>query len=306
MTRPAIQLYTLRDLDESVPELVRRVAAAGFEGVEFATRVADADPAAVADALDDTGVTPVGAHVDLRTIEADPAGVAERYRALGVDRLVVPHLPPTHYRTPGRVDELAARLDAVGGALAARGTSLVYHNQVHDFLPVRTPSRLERALTAVHPHSPGASRPQTALGLLGDRLLRERPRPSPASAVESTAFGRLVARTDPAVVSFEVDVGGVTAAGYDPRDALALVDGRTALVHLKDVVVDGEPSPWASARSVDPGDGLVDVPSAVGAANGAGAEWLVFEHDHPADPIRTLRAGADVLVDATDAAPSND
>ncbi|MFC7157888.1 sugar phosphate isomerase/epimerase family protein [Halomarina halobia] len=300
--RPAIQLYTVRDIDEPLPELVRRVAAAGFEGVEFATRVAEADPKAVGDALAEAGVEPIGAHVDLRAIEADLDAVAERYRALGVTRLVIPHLPVTHYRTPGRLDELAARLNAVGSALADRGLSLVYHNQVHDFLPVHRPSALERFLTAVHPHSPGASKAQTGLGLLGDRALRAVASPPVAAAsVESTAYGRLVARTSPEAVAFEVDVGGVTAAGYDPGDVLDFVGDRAPLVHMKDVVVDGDPGPLASVRSTNPGRGLVDFPGAARAAERNGVDWLVFEHDHPEDPITTLRVGADTLIDLTSA-----
>ncbi|WP_254547465.1 sugar phosphate isomerase/epimerase family protein [Halomarina pelagica] len=301
MTRPAIQLYTVRDIDESLPELIRRVAAVGFEGVEFATRVAEADPEAVRDALAETGVEPVGAHVDLRAIEADFDGVAERYRTLGVSRLAIPHLPPTHYRTPGRVDELAARLNAVGSALANRGLSLVYHNQVHDFLPVERPSFLDRLFTAVHPHSPGASKVQTGLGLLGDRALRATASPpTPAASVESTAYGRLVRRTSPEAVSFEVDVGGVTAAGYDPADVIDFVGDRASLVHMKDVVVDDDPGPLASARSTNPGRGLVDFPGAARAAERNGIDWLVFEHDHPEDPVATLRAGIDSLTEATD------
>ena len=38
--RPAIQLYSVRESTDSLPDVIRRVADAGFEGVEFATRLA--------------------------------------------------------------------------------------------------------------------------------------------------------------------------------------------------------------------------------------------------------------------------
>lgn len=299
MTRPAIQLYSLRHLDDPLQDVVRRVSDVGFEGIEFATRFADADVEAVADAIAQTGVEPVGAHIGLEAIEADPEEVARRYSLVGVDRLVVPHLPLAHYRTPDRIRRLARRLDALGARLADHDAQLVYHNQVHDFLPVTRPGALGRLLTAVNPRTPGISRPQTALGLVGDRLYDELASYPRDVDVERTAFGHLVATTDPETLQFEVDAGSVVGAGYDPREVLAYAAGRTPLVHLKDVAVDGRPGPLADVESVEPGTGLLDIPAAVRAAEDVGAEWVVYEHDSPTDPITTLRNGADALARAT-------
>lgn len=294
MSRPAIQLYSVRDIEEPLPDIVRRTAAAGFEGVEFATRFEDADQRAVANALDDTGLEAISAHVDLHDIESDPEGVADRYARVGCDRLVIPHLPLAHYRTDDRIDRLARRLDALGARLSDHGAELVYHNQSHDFVPVERPGVVGRALTAVHPRAPDASTVQTGLGLVGDSLYERRITRSASVSIERTAFGRLVAATDSGTLSFEVDVGGVAGAGQDPVAAMEFVEDRAPLVHLKDVVAE-RPRPLADVESVEPGTGLLDVGSILRAIGETDPEWTIYEHDDPADPVATIRNGADAL-----------
>lgn len=294
MSRPAIQLYSVRNIDEPLPEIVRRVAAAGFEGVEFATRFEDADERVVANALDDTGLEAISAHVDLHDIEADPEAVVDRYARVGCDRLVIPHLPMAHYRTADRIDRLARRLDALGARLADQGAELVYHNQSHDFLSVERPGVVGRALTAVHPRAPGASTLQTAVGLVGDSLYERRVTRSAGVSIERTAFGRLVTTTDPETLSFELDVGGVAGAGQDPVAAMEFVGDRAPLIHLKDVAVE-HPGPLADVESVEPGTGLLDIGSILRTAEKTGREWIIYEHDDPVDPIATIRNGADAL-----------
>ncbi len=300
--KPAIQLYSLRDIDEPLPDIIRRVGDAGFDGVEFANRLPDADPDDVVAALAEVDVEPIGAHVSLRELEANPAGCAARYAQVGVRRLAIPHLPLAHYRTPKRVDALARRLDNLGARLADHGVNLVYHNQVHDFVPLRRLSLLERVTTAVHPYPSGAGKPRTAVGLLGDRLHDSLTSLDAIVPVERTAFGRLVDATDSEYVSFEVDVGAATAAGQDPVSVLEFTGSRTPLVHFKDTAVDGQHGPLSEWRSVDPTTGDVDFEATLASASDLGAEWAVFEHDAPDDPVLALRQGADTLVRSVQAA----
>ena len=300
---PAIQLYTLRDIDEPLPDIIRRVGDAGFGGVEFANRLPDADPDDVVAALAEADVEPVGAHVGLRELEANPADCAAHYAQVGVRRLAVPHLPLAHYRTPGRVDALADRLNELGARLADHGVDLVYHNQVHDFVRLRRLSLLERLTTAVHPYPKGAGKPRTAVGLLGDKLHDSFTTLDGVVPIERTAFGRLVDATDPDYVSFEVDVGAATAAGQDPVSVLEFAGSRTPLVHVKDTAVDGPHGPLSDWRSVDPTTGDVDFEAALASASDVGAEWAVFEHDDPDDPVLALRQGADTLVQSVRASP---
>ncbi|MFC6824247.1 sugar phosphate isomerase/epimerase family protein [Halopelagius fulvigenes] len=136
----AVQLYTLRSLDAPLPETVRRVAEAGFDGVEFAG-LGD-DESAVADALSDTGIAAPSAHVGIEALESDPAAAVETYGALGTDSLVVPYLDPEHFADADAADETAARLDAVAGDVLGLG----YHNHEHEFVEVEGEYALERVV----------------------------------------------------------------------------------------------------------------------------------------------------------------
>ncbi|MFB6217887.1 MAG: sugar phosphate isomerase/epimerase family protein [Halobacteriaceae archaeon] len=98
------------------------------------------------------------------------------------------------------------------------------------------------------------------------------------------AFDRLVAGTEEAGVGFVLDVGWVAAAGADPVAVIERYGDRIPQLHIADVNASGE--------QVALGDGVVDVPGCVRAAGEAGVEWLIYEHDQPADPFRTLADAA--------------
>jgi len=136
MARSAIQLYTLRAVHEPLDELLARVDDAGFEGVEYANRIGDADADAVRAALDETGLESVAAHVGIEEIENDPEGTVEFYRSLGCDHLVVPWLDPECFATEDDIEETANRLMTVAEAVDERGMALSYHNHDHEFAAV--------------------------------------------------------------------------------------------------------------------------------------------------------------------------
>lgn len=88
-------------------------------------------------------------------------------------------------------------------------------------------------------------------------------------------------------VRFEVDVGWVAAGGGDPVALLREYGDRIPLVHVTDATADRE--------ATDLGAGVTDVPACVAAARDAGARWLVYEHDDPADPRRSVEGAIDAL-----------
>lgn len=132
MVRPAIQLYTLRELDESMTATLGRVAETAYEGVEFAG-LGDETAETVAAALHNTDLVPVGAHVGLDTLEEEYEATVEMYRTLGCDRIVIPSYGADGFTSPSAVSEAATQLSAVTDRLAADGFEAHYHNHAYEF-----------------------------------------------------------------------------------------------------------------------------------------------------------------------------
>lgn len=135
MTRPAIQLYTLRELDDSVPDLIRRVGETPLEGVEFAG-LGDSSPTAIADALDETGLNAVAAHVGVDTLQNSLAATADAYAELGCDTLIVPMVAAERFASAASVGEFADELDALAARLSDHDIRLGYHNHSFEFEPL--------------------------------------------------------------------------------------------------------------------------------------------------------------------------
>jgi len=94
---------------------------------------------------------------------------------------------------------------------------------------------------------------------------------------------------DPAIF-FEIDVYWVRVAGFDPAKVVRELGPRVPLLHIKDgPAVRDEPQ-------VAVGDGVLDIPSIVGAAKGT-AEWLVVELDECAtDMMEAVERSYEYLV----------
>ncbi|WP_254838760.1 sugar phosphate isomerase/epimerase family protein [Natronomonas marina] len=279
--RTAIQLHTLASMSAPLETVVRRVAAAGYDGVEFAGRFLETDPEPVRTALAETGIEPVAAHVGLSRLETDPKWVIDRCLSVGCRRVVVPHVGAGHFRTTARVDVLAGRLAELSDLLAPAGIELTYHNTLATLSPPLDRFGLGR-VSAVP--LPGGWR-RVAAGL-------ERATGGVEAGADRTALGRLIERT-PEAVTFEIDVGWVAAAGYDPVAVMELLGERLAVVHVADVEATGRF--LRSFAPVTPGEGLVDLERVLPAARSSGADWLVFENDDPADPEQSIRQGVRVL-----------
>lgn len=132
--RPGLQLYTLREYGDSVVDRIERVAETSYEGVQV-SGLGDDDPAAVADALDRTGLDAAGAHVGLADIEADPDGVVDTYATFGCRDLVVPAYDREAFETEATAAEAGRRLAVAADRLADLDARLHYHNHTFEFTP---------------------------------------------------------------------------------------------------------------------------------------------------------------------------
>lgn len=107
----------------------------------------------------------------------------------------------------------------------------------------------------------------------------------------------LLEMTDPELVSFEMDIFWMQAAGADPVDFLMRYPGRFRLMHVKDATEqvrftgDGSsPDQWIPLfpKMADPGAGVFDVIGIIKKATESGTEHFFLERDLAPDPDKTL------------------
>lgn len=246
--KTAIQLYTLRNLPDTVPQLIRRVGAVdnnggpGYDAVETAG-LGDGGTSEVADALEQTGLSGASAHVGLEPLENDLEGTVETYSQVGIDTFVVPYVDPSAIDTVEKVEGLAERMNDVSDQLSDvnEDARLGYHN--HD----------------------------------GEFQLLEDDR-TPLEVFDETLNDDVI---------FEIDVGWVLTAGYDPVEVIQQYSDRTQLIHMKDMA-DGE--------FAEIGEGNVDMRAvAQTAREEADVDYLIYEHDEPSNPAGSVATGAGVL-----------
>lgn len=284
--RPALQLFSVRSLDRSLPDIIRLVGEAGYEGVEFAHRFREEPPGTIAAALDETGVVPVAVHADLPILEAAIEGendLLDRCEAIGCDKLIVPHLSYGHFRTRRAVRALSDRLQVVAAELTEHDIDLGTHNVRHYLWPL-----LPDVVDTLLDRTPVPY-------LVGEYVARganRLPVPDDGSIPRRTGLRELIDRTEREQLFFEVEVAEITAAGFDPVAAFPLFDGRAEMIHLRDVEPTGR---FGGHENVPHGEGVVDVEGVIEAAREFGVEWVVYENELPGDPESKIEDGLGFL-----------
>lgn len=108
-----------------------------------------------------------------------------------------------------------------------------------------------------------------------------------------TGLEWLLDSADPANLQAELDLAWVVRGGGDPLHLLDKYAGRCARVHVKDLAPRGESAEggWA-----DVGHGSIHWMRVLPAINRAEAEWIIVEHDEPADPLRSINRSFEYLA----------
>lgn len=241
----------------------------GFTHVETAGLVGRT-PRALRKALDRAGLGCTSAHVpleplvptgepDLRSLDA----VIDMAGALGLKHLVVPIFP-----LPARAGGQRQGEHVLGYLFrAAQMIDADDWLALADTLNAKAAELAGAGLTlAYHNHNIEFAR-------FGDR----------------TGYDMLVERTDPALVSFELDVGWVAAAGLDPAALLLRHPGRFSAVHLKDVAPIA-PNTHFQGHSTEVGAGIVDWRAVLAAADQIGVAQFYVEQEppFPGPPLASL------------------
>jgi sugar phosphate isomerase/epimerase len=115
----------------------------------------------------------------------------------------------------------------------------------------------------------------------------------------TTAMNILMEKTDPELVSFEMDAGWVASAGVDPVQLLARYPRRFSSFHVKDIKAAGIPNYAFELQPAPLGQGTIDWPALLNRAYAAHVRQFYVEQEAPfvttpldaaADSMTFLRA----------------
>jgi sugar phosphate isomerase/epimerase len=106
----------------------------------------------------------------------------------------------------------------------------------------------------------------------------------------TSVMQRLLANTDPALVSFELDGYWAFKAGNAPAELVARYPGRFTMLHLKDSTAAPEKA------FADVGKGVIDFPRFIAAAQRNGLQYAFVERDVAPDPIASIKVSHDYLA----------
>lgn len=150
MPRTAINVYSLRDLDEDVETVVNRVANAGYDGIQFSGHHSptSSNLEAVTAAIEDTGLDVAPPHVGIEDLEDRLTEIVDIYETVGVDAAVVPGLSPEDFESRATVDAVAQRINELADDLAEVGWDLHYHNHSFEYVDLDGELAFERFIDA--------------------------------------------------------------------------------------------------------------------------------------------------------------
>jgi sugar phosphate isomerase/epimerase len=244
-----IQLYTLGpDAQKDLEGTLKAVAAIGYKTVELAGLYGKT-PAEFRAALDRAGLVCTSAHIGAKgsqmTFGDDPGRLAADLKTLGVKTAVMPStfVP-----------------DRLGGSIrnAAQMTADDWKANA-DFLNARAKALKPAGIkVGYHNHN-------FEFAPLGS----------------TSGMEILFKNTDPALVTFEADIGWVAAGGVDPYAFLAAHKGRLTMMHVKDLKADSKGNFTLSMDPAEIGSGALDWKRLLPEAYAAGVRGFYVEQEPP-------------------------
>ncbi|THD61631.1 sugar phosphate isomerase/epimerase [Phenylobacterium sp.] len=256
-----LQLYTLGaalrdDLDGQLGEVGR----IGYRTVELAGYLGRT-PQQLRAALDKAGLKCASSHVQAKGSGPEPTlGDLDRLiadaRVLGIQHIVLPSAP-----MPERIDAKPRPGEAIADTFARIHAQMVADDwkAVADLLNAKGKALTAAGLTmGYHNHNAEF-----------------------APVGGTTGLEILLKNTDPKLVSFEMDVGWVMAAGADPFALLKTYKGRFIQMHVKDIKATTKPNFAFQQDPTEVGSGIIPWPKLLGAAYAEGVRGFFVEQEPP-------------------------
>lgn len=256
-----LQLYTLGpDATKDLEGTLQAVADIGYRDIELAGLLGRT-PQQMRGALDKAGLTCSAAHIQGRGAGADPnfgdtAKLADALHVLGARTAVLPSTV-----VPDRLDQRPAAGEGIADYLRRILAQLNADDwkMNADFLNAKAKD-LNKAGIGVGYHNHNFE----FLPVGG-----------------TTGFDILVNNTDPALVTFEMDIGWVAAAGADPLALLARHKGRFTMMHVKDIKPSTKSNFDLEQDSTEIGSGELDWKTLLPACHAAGIRSFFVEQEPP-------------------------
>jgi sugar phosphate isomerase/epimerase len=113
-----------------------------------------------------------------------------------------------------------------------------------------------------------------------------------------TALELIFEAAEGSPLAWQVDVAWLVRGNVDPKEWISRYRGRITAAHVKDIAPPGQNEDQDGWTDV--GSGVLDWRDLWRVCREAGAEWMVVEHDKPADPAETARASFAFLKNIED------
>jgi sugar phosphate isomerase/epimerase len=254
-----IQLYTLGpDLAKDVDGTFAQLAKIGYRSVELAGMLGKT-PKELRASLDKAGLVCTSAHIQARgataSFETDLSRLADDLTTIGVKTAVM----PSPYLTDARI-------------AAAKGSSGADYFR-----------KLMGGMTAedFKVNADYLNKNAAALKKAGIRVGYHNHNFEFAPVGGTTGFDILLKNTDPALVTFEMDIGWVAAAGVDPLGLLKAHKGRFTQMHVKDIKADTKANFDLAMDPAEIGSGKLAWKTLLPAAYAQGVREFYVEQEPP-------------------------
>lgn len=128
-----LQLYTLRDvMTDDYEGLLRKVAALGYEGVEFVAGYGGMEAEALRDLLQELNLKAIGTHIGLQLLEENLEAEIKYLKTIGAKYAICPWLPADARDTEAWRGHLV-KFEQYGKRFHEEGIEFAYHNHEFEF-----------------------------------------------------------------------------------------------------------------------------------------------------------------------------
>ena len=271
-----IMLGTVTKNEKQTAETLRRIKAAGYDGIElngfmvkptsFLVRMltkAAGMPVGKGGSYDwnalvkEAGLCVTSIHEDLGTIRREPETVAKEAEAFGTKYVVITGMYRFDYGDEATMHDLAARLNKTGAALKAEGVELLYHNHNCELRHVNA---------------------------------------------EKRAYDILIEETNPEFVNFEFDSYWFTEGGANALAWMQRLGSRMKLWHINDRgtrITGSAITPILKTDSMELGTGNMNLDSLMAQALAVEVDAVILEsHRNWVDnsPVKSFQLSAKYLA----------